>query len=118
MVHTHHHDGQPKRIEELLGDIIWQNAVSVWQRALILQELQAIKEGQIIMANEQVAAINTKFDEIQAALEQESQEIQAAIAAAREGDATPEELTALEMRAEGIRAAVAALVTPPAPPEG
>lgn len=105
-----------KNTEELLDDLIWQGAIGVWQRALILQELQAFREEVTTMANEQVAAINTKFDEIEAALQQESTEIQEAIAAARAGDATPEELDALEARAEGIRNAVAALVTPATPP--
>lgn len=70
------------------------------------------------MANaEQVAALNTKLDQIEQTLRDEADEIKAAIEAAGAGDGEPDPaLDALNARLDAVNAAVEALAAAPAPP--
>lgn len=106
-------------VEDLLRDIKFQNVAAVLIQHAQLLELRAIKEELAVMADnaEKIAALNTRFDEIQTTLQDESAEIQAAIAAAQNDGTTGPALDALNARAAAINTAVEALVSSPPIPE-
>jgi len=100
-----------KNIEDLLEDIIWQNAVQVYY-------LKVIAEGIADMTSpEQIATLTAKIDELQQTLTDEAAEIQAKIDELSTTGPSPE-LDAQIARLDGLNAAIEALVatTPPAEP--
>ena len=109
--HRKRHDGQWKTAEELLGDLIWQGAVQVYF-------LKVIAEGIENMATaEQVAALNTAIDELEAATATEIGQINAKIdeLIAAAGTAADPALDAAVARLQAERDRIAAII-PDAPP--
>jgi capsule polysaccharide export protein KpsE/RkpR len=111
-------------VEDLLRDLKFLGIVQVHNQQVQLEVLYDIKEELSIMADNapKIAELNAKFDEIQTTLQDEANEILAAIAAAGTDETTGPALDALNARAAALNTAIEALVeAAPAPepePEG